>query len=162
MQLVPDIEVVVAPKSRKKSPEESCTIAKAQLRVQDLDSRYTYTCKENGVDMDVLFTSSVLIHPETANKYSFSSGQFVVISSLVPSKGNKKKLQPKSTAADREANTGSVRFKQDGEHAVRLLLSGSVAKGHIMLSQSLRYHLGARLHSCKLVAYEEMKNILCS
>ncbi|KAI3464580.1 hypothetical protein Pfo_021243 [Paulownia fortunei] len=152
VQLVPGTEVAVAPKRRKnpsvRSSEEGHTIAKAQLRVQDSDSRFIHKCEENGVKMDVVFTSGVFIHPETAKKYSFSSLQFVVISPRLLSKGSKKKLHSKSSATEKEANSGNLTDKWDCHQVVvRILLSESVAKGHIMLSQSLRLYLGAGLHS---------------
>ncbi|KAK6132255.1 hypothetical protein DH2020_034003 [Rehmannia glutinosa] len=143
VQLVPGTEVAVAPKRRKnpslQSSEEGHKIAKAQLRVQDPDSRFIYKCEENGVKIDVVFTSGAFIHPETAKKYSFSSLQFVVISPRLLSKGGKKKLQSKSSATEKEANDGNLTDKRDcSQVVVRILLTESVAKGHIMLSQSLR------------------------
>ncbi|KAK6114943.1 hypothetical protein DH2020_007212 [Rehmannia glutinosa] len=152
VQLVPGTEVAVAPKRRKnpslQSSEEGHKIAKAQLRVQDPDSRFIYKCEENGVKIDVVFTSGAFIHPETAKKYSFSSLQFVVISPRLLSKGGKKKLQSKSSATEKEANDGNLTDKRDcSQVVVRILLTESVAKGHIMLSQSLRLYLGAELHS---------------
>ncbi|KAK6131484.1 hypothetical protein DH2020_034770 [Rehmannia glutinosa] len=152
VQLVPGTEVAVAPKRRKnpslRSSEEGYKIAKAQLRVQDPDSRFIYKCEENGVKMDVVFTSGAFIHPETAKKYSFSSLQFVVISPRLLSKGGKKKQQSKSSATEKEDNDGNLTDKRDcNQVVVRILLTESVAKGHIMLSQSLRLYLGAELHS---------------
>lgn len=153
---MPGTEVAVAPKRRKnpsmQSPEEGHTIAKALLRVQDSDSRFIYKFEERGVKMDVVFTSGVFIHPETAKKYSFSSLQLVVISPRSLSKESKKKLHSKSKATEKEANNGNLTDKWDCHQViVRVLLSESVAKGHIMLAQSLRLYLGAGLHSSKLI-----------
>ncbi|GFQ01659.1 peroxisome biogenesis protein 1 [Phtheirospermum japonicum] len=110
VQLVPGTEVAVAPKRRKnpslQSSEEDRTVAKAQLRVQDSDSRFVYKCEENGVKMDVVFTSGAFIHPETAKKYSFSSIQFVVISPRLLLKRSKKKLQSKISETEKEASKG--------------------------------------------------------
>ncbi|KAL7155807.1 hypothetical protein ABFS83_03G100500 [Erythranthe nasuta] len=152
VQLVPGTEVAVAPKRRKnpstQSSEEGGLSAKAQLRLQDSDSRFIYKCEENGVEMDVVFTSGVFIHPETAKKYSFAPLQFVVICPQKLSKDGKKKLHSKSVSKEKEANNGNPIDKRDAhEVVVRVLLSESVAKGHVMLSQSLRLYLGAGIHS---------------
>ncbi|KAL2232330.1 UNVERIFIED_CONTAM: Peroxisome biogenesis protein 1 [Sesamum indicum] len=152
VQLVPGTEVAVAPKRRKnssmQSQEESHRISKAQLRVQDSDSRFIYKCEENGIKMDVMFTSGAFVHPETAKKYSLNSLQFVVISPRLPSNESKKRLHSRSKAREKDANNGNLTDKQDCHQlVVRLLLSESVTKGHIMLSQSLRLYLGAELHS---------------
>ncbi|CAA0831690.1 Peroxisome biogenesis protein 1, partial [Striga hermonthica] len=152
VQLVPGTEVAVAPK-RRRSPsvqcsEEDCQISKAQLRVQDADSVFIYKCEENGVKMNVMFTSGAFIHPETANKYSFSSLQFVVISPRLGLERIKKKNHSKNNGTQKEASNGDLTDNQ-GSHQVviRILLSEAVAKGHIMLSESLRLYLGAELHS---------------
>ncbi|KAL0360292.1 UNVERIFIED_CONTAM: Peroxisome biogenesis protein 1 [Sesamum radiatum] len=152
VQLVPGTEVAVAPKRRKnssmQSQEESHRISKAQLRVQDSDNRFIYKCEENGIKMDVMFTSGAFVHPETAKKYSLNSLQFVVISPRLPSKESKKRLHSRSKASEKDADNGNLTDKQDCHQiVVRLLLSESVTKGHIMLSQSLRLYLGAELHS---------------
>lgn len=148
---MPGTEVAVAPKRRKssstKSLAEGHAITKAQLRVQDSDNRFIYNFKENGVKMDVVFTSGVFIHPETAKKYSFSSLQLVVISPRSISK----EAKAKSKASEKETKNGNLTDQRDCHQIiVRILLSESVAKGHIMLAQSLRLYLGADLHSCKL------------
>ncbi|KAK4391024.1 Peroxisome biogenesis protein 1 [Sesamum angolense] len=161
VQLVPGTEVAVAPKRRKnpsiQSQEESLKIPKAQLRVQDSDSTFIYKCEENGVRMDVMFTSGAFIHPETAKKYSLNSLQFVVISPRFPSKESKKRLHSRSEASEKDTNNGNLTDKQDRHQiVVCLLLSESVTKGHIMLSQSLRLYLGAELHSW---VYIKMCNI---
>ncbi|KAL0438152.1 UNVERIFIED_CONTAM: Peroxisome biogenesis protein 1 [Sesamum latifolium] len=152
VQLVPGTEVAVAPKRRKnssmQSQDESHRISKAQLRVQDSDSSFIYKCEENGIKMDVMFTSGAFVHPETAKKYSLNSLQFVVISPRLPSKESKKRLHSRSKASEKDADNGNLTDKQDCHQiVVRLLLSESVTKGHIMLSQSLRLYLGAELHS---------------
>ncbi|XP_051139216.1 peroxisome biogenesis protein 1 isoform X2 [Andrographis paniculata] len=148
VQLVPDTQVAVAPKRRNNpSSEQGRTIPKAQLRVQDLDSRFIYKCQENGVDIDVVFTSGVFIHPETAENFSFSTHQFVTISPRLLPKKSMRKMQTKNTVTDQEASKDGLNIKQDDRHVVPILLSEFVAKGHIMLSQSLRFYLGARLHS---------------
>ncbi|GER49139.1 peroxisome biogenesis protein 1 [Striga asiatica] len=152
VQLVPGTEVAVAPK-RRRSPsvqcsEEDCQISKAQLRVQDADSIFSYRCEENGVTTNVMFTSGAFVHPETANKYSLSSLQFVVISPRLVLERIKKKHQSKNNGTEKEASNGDLTDNQ-GSHqvVVRILLSEGVAKGHIMLSESLRLYLGAELHT---------------
>ncbi|KAL3638866.1 hypothetical protein CASFOL_016773 [Castilleja foliolosa] len=167
VQLVPGTEVAVAPKRRKnsslQSSEKDRTVAMAQLRVQDSDSRFIYKCEENGVKMDVMFTSGAFIHPETAQKSSFGLLQFVVISSRLFRKRSKKKLQSKSSGTEKEASNGNLTGKRDSHQVVVcLLLSESVTKGHIMLSQSLRLYLGAELHSwvrvkgCSIISKKEI------
>ncbi|KAK4490149.1 hypothetical protein RD792_000806 [Penstemon davidsonii] len=156
VQLVPGTEVAVAPKRRKnpsiQSPDKEHTITKVLLRVQDSDNRFIYKCDQDGVKMDVVFTSGVFLHPETATKYEFSSLQYVVIAPRLLSKETKKKLHSENSATEKDANNGNLTNKQDcHEVVVRILLSESVAKGHIMLSQSLRLFLGTRLHSCRLI-----------
>ncbi|KAL8481932.1 hypothetical protein ACS0TY_028178 [Phlomoides rotata] len=173
VQLVPGTEVAVAPKRRKssstKSLEEGHTIAKAQLRVQDSDNRFIYNFEEHGVKMDVVFTSGVFIHPETAKKYSFSSLQFVVISPRSISKETKDKAHSKSKASEKEAKNGNLTDKWNCHQViVRVLLSESVAKGHIMLAQSLRLYLGADLHSwihiknCKITPMKDIPSVSIS
>lgn len=154
---MPGAEVAVAPKRRKsssmKSPNEGCMIAKAQLRIQDSDDKSIYKYEENGIVMDVVFTSGVFIHPETAKKYSFRSCQLVEISPRSILKNSKKKLQSRSRTNLNEANNGNHSEKWDGPHRViaHLLLCESVSKGHIMFAQSLRLYLGAAVHSCKFI-----------
>ncbi|XP_042036119.1 peroxisome biogenesis protein 1-like isoform X2 [Salvia splendens] len=153
VQLVPGTEVAVAPKRRKnpslQSPDEGHTIAKAQLRIQDSDNKSVYKYEENGVEMDVVLTFGVYVHPETAKKYSFSSCQLVEISPRSLSKNSKKKLQSRSNSNENEANNGIHNDKRNSpQHLiVHLLLCESVSKGHIMLAQSLRLYLGVELHS---------------
>ncbi|XP_042033019.1 peroxisome biogenesis protein 1-like [Salvia splendens] len=153
VQLVPGTEVAVAPKRRKnpslQSPDEGHTIAKAQLRIQDSDNKSIYKYEENGVEMDVVLTFGVYVHPETAKKYSFSSCQLVEISPRSLTKSSKKQLQSRSKSNENEANNGIHNDKGNlPQHLiVHLLLCESVSKGHIMLAQSLRLYLGAELHT---------------
>ncbi|XP_047960432.1 peroxisome biogenesis protein 1 isoform X1 [Salvia hispanica] len=153
VQLVPGTEVAVAPKRRKnpslQSPDEVHTIAKAQLRIQDSDNKSIYKYEENGIEMDVVLTFGVYVHPETAKKYSFSSCQLVEISPRPLSKNSKKKLQSRSKTNENVANNGIHNDKGNSpQHLiVHLLFCESVSKGHIMLAQSLRLYLGAELHS---------------
>lgn len=164
VQLVPGTEVAVAPKRRKRilDPLEDSSIqalkrdhsiTKALLRVQNSDSRFHHNYKVDGIKMDVVFTSAVFIHPETAKKYSFSSSQLVMISPRILTKESKKNhetagLHIKSSSTEKEVNGGILADKHDNHRAiVCLLFSESVARGHVMLAQSLRLYLGAGLHS---------------
>ncbi|XP_075494974.1 LOW QUALITY PROTEIN: peroxisomal ATPase PEX1-like [Primulina tabacum] len=151
VQLVPGTEVAVAPKIRKnrslQSSEAANSSFKLLLRVQDSDSEFIYKYEENGVKMDVVFTSGIFIHPETAKNHSFGSHQLVVISSRLLSKESMNNLHSKSSKSEKEANNGHLNHKKDHHLVVRILLSESVAIGHIMLPQSLRLYLGAGLHS---------------
>ncbi|KAL6515496.1 hypothetical protein OROHE_018530 [Orobanche hederae] len=167
VQLVPGTEVAVAPKRRRnpsvQSSEEDHAVAKLQLRIQDSDSRFNFKCEDNGVKMDVVFTCGAFIHPGTAKIYSFNSLQFVVISPRLLSKRSKENLQSKSSGAEKEANSRNLTEKRDSHQVVvSILLSESVARGHIMLSQSLRLYLGAELHSwvhvkgCNISAMKEI------
>lgn len=167
MQLKPGTEVAVAPKRRKTnvnssgdssvpSEDKNHLTTKALLRIQDPDSRFIHNCEINGLEMGVVITSAVFIHPETAKNYSFESLQFVII---------EPRLAPKESKTNHETDKQKVRGsiakeiyhgvpigKQDyRQTVVRLLISGSVAKGHIMLSRSLRLYLRASRHSCMLI-----------
>ncbi|KAL3641202.1 hypothetical protein CASFOL_016170 [Castilleja foliolosa] len=173
VQLVPGTEVAVAPKRRKNPSlqysEKDRTVAKAQLRVQDSDSRFFYKYEENDVKMDIVFTSGAFIHPETAQKFSFSSLQSVVIASRLFQKRSKQKLESKNSGTEKEASSGNLTDKRDShQFVVRILLSESVAKGHIMLAQSLRLYLGAELHSwvhvkgCNIVSKKDVPQVSVS
>ncbi|XP_073122071.1 peroxisomal ATPase PEX1 [Henckelia pumila] len=151
VQLVPGTEVAVAPKIRKnpslQSSERANSSVKLLLRVQDSDSECIYKYEENGVKVDVVFTSGIFIHPETAKNHSFGSLQLVVISSRLLSKESMNNLHSKSSKSEKEANNGNLNHKKHRHLVVRILLSESVARGHIILPQSLRLYLGAGLHS---------------
>ncbi|KAL3504294.1 hypothetical protein ACH5RR_034135 [Cinchona calisaya] len=162
VQLVPGSEVAVAPKRRKRNSDsqqdclptsESQHRVKALLRLQHLDKRFINKCEVNGVELGVSPTSVIFIHPETASKYSVNSLQLVLIVPRPPSKEQKNingtdHLKMKGSRTAKEINSGSSIDKQDHNCAVvRLLVSESVAKGHVMLSQSLRLYLRAGLHS---------------
>uniref|UniRef100_A0A5B7BPC2 Peroxisomal ATPase PEX1 n=1 Tax=Davidia involucrata TaxID=16924 RepID=A0A5B7BPC2_DAVIN len=164
VQLVPGTEVAVAPKRRKKfldscedsslqSSRKENSIVKALLRVQHPDSRLIHKCEVNGVELGVVLNSIVFIHPETAKNCSFDSLQLVVIVPRLPSKESIKNhetenLGRKRGSTAKEVNGGTVTDNKDCRQAiVRLLISESVARGHVMLSQSLRLYLRAGLHS---------------
>ncbi|KAA8544695.1 hypothetical protein F0562_019457 [Nyssa sinensis] len=164
VQLVPGTEVAVAPKRRKKfldsyersslqSSRKVNSIEKVLLRVQDSDSRLIHKCGVNGVELGVVLNSIVFIHPETAKSHSFDSLQLVVIVPRFPSKESTKNHETdtigrKGGSTAKEVNGGTLTDNKDCRQAVvRLLISESVARGHVMLSQSLRLYLRAGLHS---------------
>lgn len=161
MQLKPGTEVAVAPKRRKtnvdfsESSSISSSVAKALLRIQDPDSRFTHNFEADGVNMGVVITSAVFIHPDTAKHHGFNLLQCMVIEPrLAPkvSKTNHQTVKQKIRSSTTKEMNGRVQIdKLDHRHAiVRLLFSESVAKGHVMLSQSLCLYLRASRRSCKL------------
>ncbi|XP_027149181.1 peroxisome biogenesis protein 1 [Coffea eugenioides] len=164
VQLVPKTEVAVAPKRRKRNSdshkdssiptsESRHPETKALLRVQDLDKKYVSRHNVHGVEMEVSLTSAVFLHPETASRYSFNSLQLLLMVRRPLSKENKSNdgkdnLRMRGSRMEKEANNGNSIDKQEHSQAVvRLLISESVAKGHVMLSQPLRFYLRAGLHS---------------
>ncbi|XP_059656844.1 peroxisomal ATPase PEX1 isoform X2 [Cornus florida] len=163
VQLMPGTEVAVAPKRRKRnvdSYEDSCfqasnkenSVVKALLRVQRPDSRLIHKHEVNGVELGVVLTSIVFIHPETAKNYSFDSLQLVTLVPRLPSKESIKNeidtLGKENGSTAKEVNSGTLTDRKGYRQAtVRLLISESVAKGHVMISQSLRLYLRAGLHS---------------
>lgn len=170
MQLVPGTEVAVAPKRRNKnvnSREGHCTqplpsakqhhIARALLRIQDPDERLIFQTYVKGIELGVVLTSVAFIHSETAKTHSLDSLQLVVI---IPRLSSEESLQNsgndasrmKSSSTSKVAAVGNGNDKKKNSQAiVRLLISESVAKGHIMIAKSLRAFLGVGLHSCMLV-----------
>ncbi|KAK6792144.1 hypothetical protein RDI58_011225 [Solanum bulbocastanum] len=162
VQLVPGTEVAVAPKRRKRnisSGEESMMqddellVSKALLRVQDTDDQCIHKYEAEGVEMSVVLTSAIFIHPETASIYSFEPLQTVVIIPRETKKNHEtKSRRGKSSVTSKEGTVGVLLDKQDIHQAmVRLIFSESVAKGHIMLPRSIRLYLRAELHSCVYV-----------
>ncbi|KAL6965453.1 hypothetical protein U1Q18_036505 [Sarracenia purpurea var. burkii] len=163
VQLVPGTEVAVAPKRRKRSGDscddssmqssdkEHC-IGKALLRIQDSDDRLIHKCEVNGVEMGVVLTSVIFVHPETATNHSLGSQPVVIVPRLRPKESFKNlvtdTLNTKNSSIGKQFNGGIVTDKQDYRQAVvYLLISDSVAKGHAMLSKSLCLYLRASLHS---------------
>ncbi|KAH0681314.1 hypothetical protein KY284_022399 [Solanum tuberosum] len=162
VQLVPGTEVAVAPKRRKRnisSGEESMmqdnelSVSKALLRVQDTDDQCIHKYEADGVEMRVVLTSAIFIHPETASIYSFEPLQTVVIIPRLLPRETKKNHETdsrrgKSSVTSKEGNVGVLPDKHNIHQAmVRLIFSESVAKGHIMLPRSIRLYLRAELHS---------------
>ncbi|GMI93617.1 peroxisome 1, EMBRYO DEFECTIVE 2817 [Hibiscus trionum] len=159
VQLVPGTEVAVAPKRRKKnlnnieSSAGESHGAKALLRLQDSDRRLFHKSNVKGVELGVALTSVGFIHPETAKRFSFESLQLVVMVPRLSSKVSVKNLENdasrmKGSFTSKEANGGSsTDNKEFRQVIVRLLISDSVAKGHIMVTRPLRLYLRAGLHS---------------
>uniref|UniRef100_A0A0E0QM99 Peroxisomal ATPase PEX1 n=1 Tax=Oryza rufipogon TaxID=4529 RepID=A0A0E0QM99_ORYRU len=90
VQLVPGTEVAVAPKKRRENSsqdvqkqsalkEEAQT--KALLRVQAADRKYVHKFKYKGVELGVILSYAVLVHPDTAARASISNLQLVTVSS---------------------------------------------------------------------------------
>lgn len=164
MQLVPGTEVAVAPKRRKNvnsngdssmlSSKGGHHISKALLRVQDADRRLVHQYKAKSVELGVVLTSVAIIHPETAKMFSLQSLQLVaVVPRLSPKESMKNsesdELRIRSSTS-KESNGGVPNDNKDNRQAiVRLLISDSIAKGHLMIAQSLRLYLRAGLHSCE-------------
>ncbi|KAK4564265.1 hypothetical protein RGQ29_006369 [Quercus rubra] len=162
VQLVAGTEVAVAPKRRKKNgnahegPYMQSSIkehpfARALLRIQDPDRRFIHKSYVNGVELGVVLTSVAFIHPETAQNFSLDSLQFVVIiprSSSEESSKNSDNDSFRKRSSSPPVNSGNLTEKKKIRQAVvHLLISESVAKGHVMFAKSLRLYLGVGLHS---------------
>lgn len=160
VQLVPGTEVAVAPKRRRKNLNnmESSTReshgAKAVLRLQDSDKSLFRKSNVKGVELGVALTSVAFIHQETAKRFSLESLQLVVIVPRLSSNESVKKLENdasgmKGSLSSKEVNSMiSTDDKEFRQVVVRLLISDSAAKGHIMITRYLRLYLRAGLHSC--------------
>lgn len=161
---MPGTEIAVAPKRRKKNVilnEDSYMLSssnkhvgKALLRIQDADKRFIHKIIVKGVELGVSLTSVAIVHPETAKNFSLDSLQLVAVVPRLPSKDRVKSsgndaLRVKSSSTSQEAKNGTFTDKKEQHQAiVRLLISDSVAKGHVMIAQCLRVYLRASLHSC--------------
>lgn len=145
VQLVPGTEVAVAPKRRKNNVKkhedsymqafnESTSIAKALLRVQDSDEGLSHKCNVKGVELGVALTSVAFINPETAENVSLCSLELVAILPRLSSKENNPENNApriKSNLTSKEISGGASTDKKECRQAVvRLLFSNSVAKGH--------------------------------
>ncbi|XP_057539501.1 peroxisomal ATPase PEX1 [Amaranthus tricolor] len=158
VQLVPGTEVAVAPKRRKKLCDECKddklkSSRKALLRIQDPKERLIYESHLRGRNVGIELSSIALIHPETANKLLFDSLNVVVIMPRLPSK--MKVENPGSNTMSKQLSSSAkvlsgkhLTDENDSRYAiVHLVLTESVAKGHLMLSQSLCRYLRVRFHS---------------
>lgn len=137
--------------------DDELSVSKALLRVQDTDDQCIHKYEAEGVEMSVVLTSAIFIHPETASIYSFEPLQTVVIIPRLLPRETKKNHETysrrgKSSVTSKEGSVGVLPDKHDIHQAmVRLIFSESVAKGHIMLPRSIRLYLKAELHSCVYV-----------
>ena len=160
VQLVPGTEVSVAPKKRKngvvahKSAEKQNSTKeelrmKALLRVQAPNREYVHKFEFKDVELRVFLTSVAFIHPETAKKFSFENLQ---VATVIPKLQQKEIMQNGNDIinAKRGNNGFLTASKVKPRHTfVHIVYSDSVAKGHVILPQSLRYFIGSGVHSCK-------------
>ncbi|CAD6245663.1 unnamed protein product [Miscanthus lutarioriparius] len=151
VQLVPGTEVAVAPKKRKEKPSQDLqkqsalkeqVKTKALLRIQAADRKYAHTFKYKGVEIGVVVSYAVLIHPDTAASISVGNLQLVTVSP----KSSKKGLALKGKEVGPKKGI-SVTKERAHEAIVYILLSDSVAKGHVMLPYSIRHFISADVHS---------------
>jgi peroxin-1 len=139
---VPGTEVAVAPKIRKEPSQdvkkqsalEEQVKTKAFLRVQPADRKHIHTFKYKGVDIGVVLSYAVLIHPDTATSISVGNLQLVTVS---PKSSKKRPAQNGKEVAQKKGM--SVAKERTHEVVVYILLSDSVAKGHVMLPYSSIY-----------------------
>ncbi len=153
VQLVPGTEVAVAPKKRRENSsqdvqkqsalkEEAQT--KALLRVQAADRKYVHKFKYKGVELGVILSYAVLVHPDTAARASISNLQLVTVSS----KSSPKRLAQKGKEVTQKKGI-LLPKERVREVVVYILFSDSVSKGHVMLPHSIRHYISADIHSCK-------------
>ncbi|KAJ8510883.1 hypothetical protein OPV22_001317 [Ensete ventricosum] len=157
VQLVPGTEVAVAPKKHKNvvahkgaekqnSTKEELRM-KALLRVQATNREYVHKIEFKDVELRVFLTSVAFIHPETAKKFSFENLQ---VATVMPKLLHKEIMQNGTGIinAKRGNNGFLTASKVKPRHTVvHIVYSDSVAKGHVILPQSLRYFIGSGVHS---------------
>ncbi|KAL5977211.1 hypothetical protein ACLOJK_021553 [Asimina triloba] len=155
-------EVAVAPKRRQKdgpshqvgpkvaSIKES-EKSKALLRVQAQNERLAHRIEVKGVELGVMLTSAAFIHPETAKDLLFDNLQLVIVLPrlTVNNTSSQKNSVQKSNLLHQGVTSASSTISNGAPRhvIVRLLLSDSVARGHIMLPPSLCLYLRAGIHS---------------
>ncbi|XP_054777758.1 peroxisomal ATPase PEX1 isoform X2 [Prosopis cineraria] len=163
VQLMPGTEVAVAPKRRKRILDSLADFhpgsynreytTKMLLRIQDPDRLCHTSACVKGVDLHMELTSAAFVHPETSKRFSLNRLQLV---SIVPRISNKKAsstsrtnfMKTKDSSTIREVDSGNLTDEKEYRQAiVYLMLSESVAKGHVMVAKSLRQYLRAGLHS---------------
>ncbi|KAF5735386.1 putative peroxisome biogenesis factor [Tripterygium wilfordii] len=139
VQLGPGSEFAVAPKRRMEK------VNKYRRFIQKSDVK--------GVELGVVLTTVAYVHPETAKKYSLDALQLV---SMVPRLSSKESIKTnyddvsrtKNNSTPKEADNEPLTGKKESRQViVRILVSDSVAKGHVMIAQPLRLYLRAGLHS---------------
>jgi peroxin-1 len=156
VQLVPGTEVAVAPKKRKDgSDSNQCALKqdslkeqphkKALLRVQEAGEKYVHRFEYNGIQLGVFVTYVVQINPDTAAKLSLGNLQLVSITPKFSPKGSTENAK----GSDQQIKGSVSGIKKNRHIVVHIILSNSVAKGHIMLPQSIRCYIGTGVHSCK-------------
>lgn len=161
---MPGTEVAVAPKRRKTDVNKQDTViqssnkefnsAKALLRLQDSDRRFFHKSEVKGVELGIVLSSVAYMHPETAKKISLDSHQLVTVVPRLSSKGTMRTpendvMRTKTSSTLKEINNDTLTDKKEYRQAiVRILFSDSVAKGHLMIAQSLCLYLRVSLHSC--------------
>ncbi|KAF6137695.1 hypothetical protein GIB67_023629 [Kingdonia uniflora] len=147
-------EVAVATKRRRTSvnshhdshtqgSRKEKSLTKALLRVQGPTKDWVHRREVKGIDLGVVLTSVAFIHPETANHLKLSNHQLIIIFCKSPPKKDMKiakTITKKSSSAAKDGAVSSFTDKEPTRHTiVHLLLSESVAKGHVMLPHSLRF-----------------------
>ncbi|CAM8924467.1 unnamed protein product [Rhodiola kirilowii] len=156
VQLAAGTEVAVAPKRRKKnveavnSPDKSCPLMRALLRLQDPDTTMIHRSKVQYLEVGVVLTTVAFVHPETAKNHSLEALQLVSLEpKLTLQEATKSHVNDKKNDSDlKDVDNGLATAKRKHHHAiVRILTSESVAKGHVMIARSLRLYLKARRHS---------------
>ncbi|KAM0912732.1 hypothetical protein ACQ4PT_012609 [Festuca glaucescens] len=154
VQLVPGTEVAVAPKKRKDvSDSNQCALKqdslkeqphkKALLRVQEAGEKYVHRFEYNGIQLGVFVTYVVQIHHDTAEKLSLGNLQLVSITPKFSPKGSTENAK----GSDQQIKGSVSGIKRNRHIVVHIILSNSVAKGHIMLPQSIRCYIGTGVHS---------------
>ncbi|CAI8617451.1 unnamed protein product [Vicia faba] len=163
VQLMPGTEVDVAPKTRKRNSDSLVDshvgsnskdhTAKMLVRLQEPNDLCRTSTHVKGVKLHVGLTPVAFVHPETAKRFSFNMLQLV---SIVPreskenvnhSRTKSNNMKIKGGSAINQDENGDTDKKECRQAIVHLLISESVAKGHVMLAKSLRLYLRASLHS---------------
>ncbi|CAJ1939703.1 unnamed protein product [Sphenostylis stenocarpa] len=153
VQLMQDTKVAVAPKIRKKSLDsvDKEHTAKMLLRLQDPNGLCSTSTHVKGVELHVGLTSVAFVHPETAKKYSFNMLQLVLIVPRTSQENvNISKTNIMKTGSGSATNEVENVYTDKTEYRqaiVQLMVSESVAEGHVMVAKSLRLYLRASLHS---------------
>lgn len=160
VKLVPGTEVSVSPKGRKKNldchenfnvqfPSKRHSLVKALLRVQDSDMSMVKRSVVKSVELGVALTAIAYVHPETAKRFSLSLLELVVLIPRISSNKNvandeNNSLKKKNNSYPKKLDSG---MQDSRQVIVHLLMSESVAAGHIMLARALRLYLKAGLRS---------------
>ncbi|KAJ8755931.1 hypothetical protein K2173_024476 [Erythroxylum novogranatense] len=156
VQLVDGTKFSVAPKPRKKEIKTETSMErnplKVLLRLQDSDGRLFHKTDVKGLELNVALASVGYVHPETAKKFSLD---FLLLVKIIPRLSLRETvkapesdmLRMKNTSSSADASSGKFSDKKERQAVVTLLLSDSVARGHLMIARSLRLYLRASLYS---------------